>query len=236
MGYHMPHKTSLWLMMACVSMAGLTGCSSSGAMFRDPAGLVRDPGMLIGRPRVEKQVVRLVALWESSNGKGIDEKPSRGFAGQILFFGPKTETGSRVRGHVNIYQYDNFDPDTEEDLKPLHTFSFDPDAWDLHHTEGTLGHSYSCFIPYMRKHRDQVNVGLKVEFVSEDGQSVASEITEVLLGSRSATNHAAGITRGFVREAQLGAKPLSDRPKQTFPAADNSPTLDSLTIPLPNKG
>ena len=229
----MRRRSLLCLMIACVSLAGLPGCSLSGTVFRDPAVLVRDPGVLIGRPRVEKHIVRIVSLWEPSNGKGVDEKPSRGFAGQILYFGPKSETGARVRGQVNIYQYDDFDPESEEDLTPLHTFSFDPDAWDLHHTEGTLGHSYSCFIPYMRKHKDQVNVGLKVEFVSEDGQRVSSDITEVLLPSRSASTRAAGITRGFVREAQLGGKPATDPHRQADPAVGNSPSLDALTIPFP---
>ena len=222
----MRHKSFKWLMMACVSLATGIGCSSSSSLFRDPVRLVREPGTLFGRPRVEKHVVRIVALWEASHGKGVDEKPSRGFAGQILFFGPKSETGARVRGHVNIYQYDEFDNASEEELTPLHTFSFHPDTWDLHHTEGTLGHSYSCFIPYMRKHKEQVNCGLKVEFVSEDGQSVSSEITEIRLPSRSATATAANITRGFVREAQLGGKPATN----TAP-----PSLDSLTIPLPKQ-
>jgi len=229
------HKSWLWLLLVCVSVAATQGCSSTALVFRDPARLVREPSLLIGKPRVEKHVVRIVALWEASNGKGIDEKPSRGFAGQILFFGPKVLTGARVRGHVNIYQYDNFRRDSDDDIEPLHTFSFDPDVWDLHHTEGTLGHSYCCFIPYMRKHKGQVNCGLKVEFVAEDGHSVSSEITEILLPSRSGSGSADGLSRGFVRQAKLGGKPEVDPAGQVSASSQSPATLDSVTIPLPKR-
>jgi hypothetical protein len=229
------HKSWLGMMIVFTSLTTAQGCSSSALIFRDPARLMREPNLLFGRPHVEKHVVRIVALWEASNGKGIDDKPSRGFAGQILFFGPKTLTGARVRGHVNIYQYDNFKRDSDDDIEPLHTFSFDPDVWDLHHTEGTLGHSYSCFIPYMRKHKGQATCGLKVEFVPENGQSVSSEITEVLLPSRSGSGSADNMTRGFVREAKLGGKLNVDQAGQLSASSERPATLDSVTIPLPKR-
>ena len=41
-------------------------------------------------------------------------------------------------------------------------------SWEVHRTEGTLGHSYSVFIPYMNTaNKDQVNCGLKVEIAME---------------------------------------------------------------------
>lgn len=221
------------LLIAGSSLALIVvGCSSSDSLIRDTSRLVRDPGRIVGRPRIEKNVIRVVALWEPSSGKGIDDKPARGFAGQILFFGSSTDTGCRVRGTVNIYEYDKYDPESLEDMTPLHTFSFHPDTWESHRTEGTLGHSYSCFIPYMNKHKEQVNCGLKVELVTEDGQKISSDVTEILLPSRYSTARAAARTRGFVRETQIGGKVT---PAANESHSDDPEKLESLSIRLPNR-
>lgn len=226
----------LWLIATGCVVSTAIGCNSAGTIFRDPSKLTRDPGAVIGKPRIEKKVAKVVALWEASLGNGPDGKPARGFAGQILFFGPKSETGVRVRGKVVVYQYDDYDPELDEDIEPIHSFTFEPDAWDVHRTEGTLGHSYSCFIPYMKKHKDQVNCGLKVEFVGDNGHKVASEITEILLPSRSSAKHAAALTRGFVREEQLGLKRKEIAAQAGDPSAEeSSKSLDSLTIPFPSR-
>lgn len=225
------------LASASLSLALSCGCASSTALIRDPSMLVRDPGRLVGHPRVEKNVARVVSIWEPSTGKGLDDRNSRGFAGQILFFGPGCETGARVRGKVNIYQYDHFDPDAEDYPEPLHTFAFEPDAWEVHRTEGTLGHSYSVFIPYMNTaNKDQVNCGLKVEIVLEDGRKVSTVTTQVLLHGKNHGALAAGKTRGFVQQhrigPEVGAKPLvynSESPQ----AAPRK--LETLSIPLPRK-
>lgn len=230
------------LVCGSLSVLILAGCASSGSLFRDPSQLVHDPGRLIGRPRIEKNVVRILSLWEASQGKDPADKPARGFAGQVLFFGPKSEIGARVHGKVVIYQYDNYDPESLDEPIPLHSFTFEPEAWDVHRGEGTLGHSYSCFIPYMNKHREQVNCGLKVELISDDGARVCSEIVEVLLPSRTASTRAAQKTRGFVREARIGGlanlhPDITRAGTETTPAESRSETtsesLDTLSIPLP---
>ena len=211
------------------------GCNSSGSMFRDPGMLVKDPGRIVGRPKIERNVARIVTLWEASQGKDPSDKPARGFAGQILFFGPHGDTGVRIHGKVVISEYDNYDVEALDEPEPLHSFTFEPDAWDLHRTEGTLGHSYSCFIPYMSKNRDQVTCGLKVDFIDEDGREVSSEIVEVMLPSRSATNKAAATSRGFVREAQIGGKPLVQKNVSVDAESGKPMRLESFSIPLPSK-
>jgi hypothetical protein len=222
-------------LLAALTLGLTLGCNTSGSIFRDPGMLVKDPGRIVGRPKIERNVARIVTLWEASQGKDPSDKPARGFAGQILFFGPHGDTGSRIHGTVVIYEYDNYDADSLDDPEPLHSFKFEPDAWDLHRTEGTLGHSYSCFIPYMSKNRDQVKCGLKVEFIDDAGRKVTSEIVEVLLPSRSATTKAAAATRGFVRESQIGGKPLVQKILSAEAEPDKPRTLDSLSIPLPKR-
>lgn len=177
------------LLLAFVVSAG--GCSPSGSFFKSSASMFRDPGRLIGRPAYERNVVKVVALWEAAHGKGLDGKNCRGFAGQILFFGPKVETGVRVHGTVRITLYDEYDPEAEEEPEPLHQFEFTPEAWDVHRGEGTLGHSYSVFVPYVNKHRNQVNCALRVDLVQDEGQMVSSRETEILLPGRDTKNAAA---------------------------------------------
>ena len=212
-------------------------------MFREPSVLVKDPGSLVGHPKVEKNVAKIVALWEPATGKGVDDLNARGFTGQILFFGSGCETGARVHGKVNIYEYDNFNSDSLDEPQLIHTFAFDADAWDVHHTQGTFGHSYSVFIPYVQKHREQVHCGLKVEIVLEDGRTVATRPIDVLLPGKHSDAEPSGPTRGFVRNSQITAdiEAMTGEPYFGVPhtvSIDQAPAprkLDTLSIPLPKK-
>lgn len=221
------------------------GCSPTGSFFKSSASIFRDPGRLIGRPAYERDVVKVVALWEAAHGKGMDGKNCRGFAGQVLFFGPKVETGVRVNGTVRITLYDQYDPEAEEEPEPLHQFEFTPEAWDVHRGEGTLGHSYSVFIPYVNKHRNQVNCALRVDLVQEDGRIVSSRDTEILLPGRDTKNAAAARTRGFIHERRIpdieasetagSGSAADDTGAQTPLPATTGSQLKSVSIPLPRR-
>ena len=87
----------------------------------------------------------------------------------------------------------------------------------------------------MSKNRDQVTCGLKVNFIDEDGREVSSEIVEVMLPSRSATNKAAATSRGFVREAQIGGKPLVQKNVSVDAESGKPMRLESFSIPLPKR-
>ncbi len=224
------------LAIAGLAIATFCGCSASTALIRDPALLVKDPGSLVGHPKIEKNVARIVAIWEPSTGKDVNDRNCRGFAGQILFFGPTCQTGTRVHGVVNVYEYDHYDQESDDNPEPLHTFKFEPEAWEVHRTEGSLGHSYSVFIPYMSKYKDQVNCGLKVEIAMEDGRKVSTPTTQVLLHGKNSNALALGRTRGFVREHRI----TSD--VSTGPAVDGAEslnsgdrTMDTFSIPFPKR-
>lgn len=211
-----------------------SGCASSTALIRDPSVLVKDPGSLVGHPRVEKNVARIVALWEATTGKGIDDKNARGFTGQVLFFGSGCETAARVKGKVNIYLYDNFDPESLDDPELLHTFAFEPDAWEVHRAEGTFGHSYCVFIPYTSENRNQVHCGLKVEIVLDDGRKISTNATDVLLPGKNAGAESVGPTRGFVSHRTISSDIEAITGQPYFGEPHSAPRkLDTLSIPLP---
>ncbi len=222
------------LAAATLVMVIVCGCASSTALIHDPSVLVKDPGSLVGHPRIEKNVARVVALWEPTTGKGVDDKNARGFAGQILFFGSGCETGARVRGKVNIYEYDNYTADSDDDPELLHTFAFEPDAWEAHRSVGTFGHSYGVFIPYMQKHRNAVHCGLKVELVLDDGRIVSTRTTEVLLHGKREGSQSSAATRGFVRQNRIVSDVAAKSGEQSSGEQKPSPRkLETLSIPLP---
>jgi hypothetical protein len=220
----------LILLLTLLLAPMLTGCQT-GSLLRNPGNLIRDPGRIVGRPRVERNIGRVVTLWEAAHGKDENGRNARGFAGQILFFGPGGQTGCRVNGKVVISVFDDYDPESEDEPNLLHRYEFDEDAWEAHRGEGTLGHSYSVFIPYARTHRNQVNCALKVEFIQPDGRTASSQETEVLLPGKNTVQTAAGRTRGFVRERQI------EPGKKVTPASATEPAdaLDTISIPLPKK-
>ena len=228
-----PKLQTLLLAAACLPVLAASGCSP-GTLLSKPAQIVRDPGRLVGRPRYEDNIGRVLTLWEPAHGKDPDGKNARGFAGQILFFGPGGQTGSRVRGKVIISVFDEYDAESEDEPTLLHRFEFDEDAWESHRGEGTLGHSYSVFIPYTKNHRNQVNCALKVELVMENGRRVSSMETEVLLPGKNTVQAAATRTRGFIRERRIGGN-TTVTPAAATEQTNEADSLDTISIPLPKR-
>lgn len=222
----------LTLLLTLLPVVLLTGCQA-GSLLRNPGTLLRDPGRIVGRPRVERNIGRVVTLWEAAHGKDENGRNARGFAGQILFFGPGGQTGCRVNGKVVISVFDEYDPESEDEPSLLHRYEFDEEAWEAHRGEGTLGHSYSVFIPYARSHRNQVNCALKVEFIQPDGRTASSQETEVLLPGKNTVQAAAGRTRGFVRDRQI--EPGKKVTPASASATEPADALDTISIPLPKK-
>lgn len=222
------------LLLAAVCLPALAAGCSSGTLLRKPAQIVQDPGRLVGRPRYETNIGRILTLWEPASGKDPDGKNARGFAGQILFFGPGGQTGCRIRGKVIISVFDEYDADSEDEPTLLHRYEFDEDAWESHRGEGTLGHSYSVFIPYTRSHRNQVNCALRVELVQDTGRQVSSMETEVLLPGKNTVQAAATKTRGFVRERRIGGDANVTQAAATK-EKDADDSLDTISIPLPRR-
>ena len=208
-------------------------CQGCTTLSPSATSVLRDPGRLIGKPRVEKNVARIVCLWEPAQGSNVEGKSARGFAGQILFFGPASDAAARVFGEVRIHQYDRYDPDGE-DQEPLHTFTFTPEAWEVHRSESSLGHGYNVFIPYMQKHRDPVNCGVKVEFVLANGGIVSSDTTEIMLAGKKRMGSVSSLQHDVTSTRQSRASELRAGSVTPDPAKDEQEAaLQTMTITLP---
>ncbi|MEZ6131453.1 MAG: hypothetical protein R3C59_22490 [Planctomycetaceae bacterium] len=216
--------------IVALSCVLVTGCSSS-MLLKTSSTIVHAPANLLEAARGPRPVAKILCLWEPAEGQGLDEKPSRGFAGQIMFFGHGDASPMKVKGVVRIFEYVDYHPN-QDDPQPLHVFNFDSGAWNVHRSEGTLGHSYNVFLPYVRKDKGHVVCALRVEIETEDGRKVSSPYTEVTLASRTSTLPATGIQRDVIRNASTEtASPTTSSDHATTPPVK----LESLTIPLPKQ-
>jgi len=188
-----------------------------------------------------QQAARILCLWETAEGQGLDEQTTRGFAGQILFFGYGEPAPIQVHGEVRIYQYDNYDPD-ERSPKPIHIFVFDDGGWNAHEAETTVGHSYNVFLPYVNDHSGTARCALKVEYVPKIGRPITSPITEITLdGGRHRKRNQQALTRDVITRPEgaddndrtRSSNAQSSKSSQVSKSRIDGEQLDSLTIQLP---
>lgn len=220
------------LTLIAVITASATGCSTflhtSTAIIKSPVAFVTSIG-------VEKRIVKILCLWEPAEGQGLDGKPSRGFAGQILMFAHGSPSPIPVHGTISIYEYVNFHPD-EVDPQPIHKFTFDDGGWNAHRTESTLGESYNVFLPYVVKNNGHATCALRVEYTSPEGRVMSSPYTEVTLTAKTSNRPLSALRRNILSDAEprsIVGDRESARRNSVTELEDEVPTIDSTTIALP---
>lgn len=223
---HRLHMLSFLLLLATAGCADTAFIQSRGKFLRGAHNKTQ-----------ARQAARILCLWEAAEGQGLDGQPSRGFAGQILFFGPGDAAPFPVHGTIRIFEYDNFDPN-ENSPKPIHAFVFDDGGWNAHRSESTMGESYNVFLPYVKHHAGRAKCALKVEFTAENGRTISSPITEVSLQARQKSAKAqSAISRNIARQ---NLESLAVVPDQFTYGVDtpriNNKQLQSMTIQLPGSG
>ena len=221
-----------------LTLVGVAGCSSS--LLQSSKSVLKSPMSLMSS-RSSKPVAKILCLWEAAEGQGLDEKPARGFAGQVMFFTYGDPSPIKVDGTVRIYQYTNFDAD-EEDPKPIHEFVFESTAWNAHRAEGTLGHSYNVFVPYILKGAERVTCALRVEIEDRNGQKTSAPFTEIVLSGKVGQG-VQSATKNFVKSHRTNPQVVDQRAGKTNetpivsskPAAEEAAAeqLNTLTISLP---
>ena len=171
----MQHSIRIWrqLVICLLCFGPLTGCSSlalSTWNWQHSRQFATE----------KKPAVEVVALWEPAEGKGLDGLPTRGFAGQLLFFQHNNTSPVYVKGEVMIYLYDD-QGQLSDQSKPIHQFKFDSGAWQVHAVESTLGPAYQVFIPYVRKGKEQTECALRVKLTQNQAPEVYSRMVSVKL-------------------------------------------------------
>ena len=164
------------LLLGCLA-AIATGCSNKNAI---QMGDIPIPGL--ESKKTPTQISKIVCFWQPAEGKSTKGLPTRGVAGQIMFFthGEKSPIKLDDEDDVIVYMFDN-QGTPEAQKKPIHRFDFVKKSWNAHLQNGQIGPTYHVFIPYQRNVIHQVKCTLNVRMVPKNGAPVSSEMTTVTL-------------------------------------------------------
>jgi hypothetical protein len=175
-----------------------------------------------------QNVKEIICLWRSVEGRGLDNVPTRGFAGQIVFLASGSPTPVEVEGDVHIYLFDDVGS-AEQQARPIHTFNFVGGAWQAHQRETAWGPSYQLFIPYVRKGQHAAECTLVVRFQPKQGRPLDSDLGNVaLVGKEEQTQQlvAPDAVKAARRQLQSGG-PIRR-------ASGEAPQFESFSIPVTN--
>ena len=128
----------------------------------------------------QEPAVNALSVWQPARGRGPNGMPTRGVAGQLMFFTGRNPSPVAVDGDVRIYLFDNLGTAAEQ-AKPIHQFDFPAETWQAHLRSGNLGPTYHVFVPYVRGGFEQVECALQVRFTPKEGPVVYSEMTSLVL-------------------------------------------------------
>ena len=180
----------------------------------------------------EKHPVReVMALWQPGEGRGLDQLPTRGFAGQILFFAAGIKTPVKVDGDVTIYVFDDVGT-REEQKKPIHQFNFDAGSWNTYLTKTNFGPAYQIFIPYTRKGAHQANCALRIKLEPVSGSKMFSDVANVVLkgekkpGEQNDGEQVAKAVQPAIQDNENGH--MADRVKKSKPVENRFEKLNSI--------
>jgi hypothetical protein len=174
----------------------------------------------VPRAAADNPVIKIVALWQPTDGVGLDGKTCRGFAGQIMFLTNNSEVPAEVDGDIRIYVFDD-QGTPEEQSKPIHQFDFPAEVWKTYLRDGKLGRSYALFIPYTRKGYFESECSLRLRYTAADGRITYSEMVNVSLpGSKrkddaKGAEEPAGDLMPMARRAPVGTQKRTSLPSRT---------------------
>lgn len=213
-------------------LAAIAGCSHLPLKSGDTVQTPGKPGD--GPPPNE-----IICLWQPAQGSGLNGLPTRGVAGQILFFSNAGPKPIPVDGDIRIYLFD--DQGTAADQgKPIHVFDVTSEEWQARLYPGPLGPTYQAFIPYVRGGREEVHCAIQMRLTPKNGRPVYSPMASVTLpGSIPKEKQATGLPLGTARaqgasgdSSQSGLSVRTISPRQL--AAEVRAEMAALAATAPN--
>ena len=186
-----------------------------------------------GKDRIQKAsarnpVVQIVCIWQPSEGRDPSGMPCRGFAGQILFLAGRNALPVQVEGDVRIYLFDDKGT-SEEQAKPIHQYDFDSGSWSVHLTKGTLGPTYSVFVPYTRRGTYEAKCALRLRLKSGDQPAVFSDMAAVPLDGRTKKADDTEVQVPSAEEAKATTEAVSQTMRRTTTISMNGETAKPNT-------
>ncbi|MFG0333981.1 MAG: hypothetical protein ACF8TS_11515 [Maioricimonas sp. JB049] len=185
--------------LVCLAVLATTGCQSLD-LFSKMSG--RKP---LKEATAEQPAIEVLCFWEAAEGRGLDNLPTRGFAGQVLFFTSGSAEPVKVNGDVRVYLFDD-QGTPEEQARPIHQFDFHAHAWETFLRETNVGAAYQLFIPYTRKGVHQAECGIRVRFTPENGLPLYSKMAAITLPGKKVISPAAQTASPEVAATQQAAQ------------------------------
>jgi hypothetical protein len=188
-----------------------------------------------------------MCIWQPADGRGLDDLPARGFAGQIVFLTANSATPVAVEGDVTIYLFDD-QGTPQERSRPLHVFRFVDGSWKTHLRPTAWGPTYQLFIPYVRPGTHRAACSLAVQIEPREGRRVTSEMASIVLAGTEARENGesapfrpehhrfpAGRVHGGSASGQAKAarvRPASvQSPASSQNTSGSAPQFESFSIP-----
>jgi hypothetical protein len=199
-------------------LLSVSGCTATG--------LIGWPNGKYPQATARRPVAQVVCVWQPADGKGLDDLPSRGFAGQVFFFTKDDPTPVQADGDVRVYLFDDQGAADGDASKPIHQFDFTDGAWKQYFRPSQFGATYQLFIPYVRTGTHQAKCSLRVRLTPSDGPVVYSELAEITLPGKVAEK------KPMERIVDKLAAATEAPAPQTPPTA-GGPQFQSYSIPLP---
>lgn len=195
-----------------VLLLSTTGCASLGSFWEKP------PAYPLATK--ERPATQIIAMWRPSNGTH-DGRPTRGFAGSIMFFTSKDTMPALVNGTVRVYVFDD-QGTAEEQAKPIRQYDFPAQVWNTYAELSKIGPAYNLFIPYPRPGNHEATCTVSMRLIPDDGgPALFSEEAHITLDGNRNPDKLISRTSG------------SDKSKQTdkdAPVVEQSFSVTSKTI------
>lgn len=127
-----------------------------------------------------KQPMRVVAMWTDTVMHRDLVVPVRGFGGRLMFYEAGSTKPIKVAGSLEVYAFDEVGRDPL-DVEPDRKFVFTAEQFEQHYSKGTLGHSYSFWIPWDQAGGEQKEISLIARFTPENAAPIAGEPARFVL-------------------------------------------------------
>ena len=173
-----------------VTLAGLllplSGCATFGFLGKDENQSAKADS--------KNPATHVLCLWQPAEGRGLDNLPTRGFAGQIAFFAGQSSTPVEVEGDVEILLFDDRGTPAQQ-AQPIHVFRFVDGSWQTHLTQTAWGPTYHIFLPYVRKGNHRAGCALCVRLNPKEGPRVNSDLANITLLGKGSSPDLIGAVR-----------------------------------------
>ena len=202
-------------LLVCLTLCLLVGCSHMR---------VRD--RWFDSDTVTEVPSEILPIWTDTVLHQPGKPGVRGFGGRVYFYVDGKPEPVPVDGQLVVYAFDGNTADPNV-VAPLRKYVITPEQLKRHHSDSTLGHSYSVWVPWDRVGGEGRTLSLVVRFDGRSGGTALSKPARMLLPGIDAE-------MPLENERKSGVQLASHTESDNLDVADSTrPTLETSSIDLP---